>query len=313
MHISESDCCLIFCEVWVSVGGDWVLLLCNGVGEFRWEVFPPSPPPRILESLFFSGLNLRGEGWSSPEAQGGLNSLSGIFSSSESSFRNSSPPRRRLCASWADILWFSFWPQDVKRSTPTHFLPVVSQKFWDLFVELGISRECVEVGLRDMVSSSKVEYVQTGQLVVANYVKNTKAIGFLWGVFSICYAIIMLLVFFQPQWVGNNSATGPGYFNSWKHCAVSSVSSGGGGTSDSLSSPHCRGRLDDFSTIPNPPLRIATVLIGLSSLVACLSVFALILFICAPTVLAYHIVAWMQTVAGERFINVFELGNPIQE
>lgn len=143
-----------------------------------------------------------------------------------------------------------------------------------------------------MVSSSRVEYVQTGQLLVADYVKNTKAIGFLWGIFSICYAVITLIVFFQPQWVGNTSPTNPGYFNPWKHCAISSLSP------DSVTAPYCRGRLDDFSSIPNPSLRVATGLIGLSSLVACLSVFALILFVCAPTAVAYHIVAWMQTVAG---------------
>jgi hypothetical protein len=151
-----------------------------------------------------------------------------------------------------------------------------------------------------MVSSSKVEYVQSGQLLAATYVKNAKAIGFLWGVFSICYAIITLVVFIQPQWVGTSSPTSAGYFGPWKHCGVSSIVTETTTTSDFT----CRGRLDDFGSILNPAFRTATAFVGVSTLIASLSVFALVLFLCTPTTVAYHIVAWMQTIAG-RAISFF--------
>lgn len=35
----------------------------------------------------------------------------------------------------------------------------------------------------------------------ANYLRNSRAIGVLWAVFTMCYAIINVVVFVQPQWV----------------------------------------------------------------------------------------------------------------
>lgn len=61
----------------------------------------------------------------------------------------------------------------------------------------------------------------------------------------------------------------------------------------------CRGRLDDFSSIINPAFRVATVFMGLATLIAILSVFALVLFICAPARQSYFIIAMMQTIAGK--------------
>ncbi|CAG7824079.1 unnamed protein product [Allacma fusca] len=145
-----------------------------------------------------------------------------------------------------------------------------------------------------MVGSSKVEYVQSGQLIAATYVKNSKAIGFLWGVFSICYAIITVVVFIQPQWIGTRAPAATGYFGLWRHCAVSTIVTESTTTTEFL----CRGRLDDFSSLLNPAFRAATIFIGIATLVSILSVMALVLFVCAPTTIAYHIVAWMQTIAG---------------
>ena len=35
----------------------------------------------------------------------------------------------------------------------------------------------------------------------ANYLRNSRAIGVLWAVFTACYAIINVVIFVQPQWV----------------------------------------------------------------------------------------------------------------
>ncbi|CAL8125228.1 unnamed protein product [Orchesella dallaii] len=120
------------------------------------------------------------------------------------------------------------------------------------------------------------------------------AIGFLWGIFSICYAIITLVVFIQPQWVGTRSPASSGYFGLWRHCAVASVMTEMTTTSEFI----CRGRLDDFSSIINPAFRVATIFVGIAALVAVLSVFGLILFICAPARQAYFIIAMMQALAA---------------
>jgi len=118
---------------------------------------------------------------------------------------------------------------------------------------------------------------------------------------SVCYAIITLVVFIQPQWVGTRSPASSGYFGLWRHCAVASVMTEMSTTSEFI----CRGRLDDFSSIINPAFRVATIFVGIAALVAILSVFGLILFICAPARQAYFIIAMMQALAGNHSIFSF--------
>ncbi|XP_069971348.1 LHFPL tetraspan subfamily member 3 protein [Penaeus vannamei] len=48
-----------------------------------------------------------------------------------------------------------------------------------------------------------VEYLDQSQLYTTHYIRNSKAIGVLWGVFTICFAIINIVVFVQPQWIGD--------------------------------------------------------------------------------------------------------------
>lgn len=49
---------------------------------------------------------------------------------------------------------------------------------------------------------SKVEYVESSQMYATNYVRNSRAIGVLWGIFTICYAIIGVVAFVTPEWIG---------------------------------------------------------------------------------------------------------------
>jgi len=49
---------------------------------------------------------------------------------------------------------------------------------------------------------SKVEYVESSQMIATNFVRNSRAIGVLWGIFTICYAIIGVVAFVTPEWLG---------------------------------------------------------------------------------------------------------------
>jgi len=100
----------------------------------------------------------------------------------------------------------------------------------------------------------------------ANYLRNSRAIGVLWAVFTMCYAIINAVVFVQPQWLGDTETSkGTGYFGLWKSCRL--LQDG----QDLI----CEGRLDDFGTIATPAFRAATVFVGLSLVVIflCLASF----------------------------------------
>lgn len=124
----------------------------------------------------------------------------------------------------------------------------------------------------------------------ANYLRNSRAIGVLWAVFTMCYAIINVVIFVQPQWLGDTeSSKGTGYFGLWKSCRL--LQDG----QDLL----CEGRLDDFSSIQSPAFRAATVFIGLSVVVIflCLCSFLLFFFLHSSTV--FHVCGWFQAANGE--------------
>jgi hypothetical protein len=65
-------------------------------------------------------------------------------------------------------------------------------------------------------------------MYATNYIRNSKAIGVLWGIFTICYAIIGVVAFITPEWLGDLEHENPGRFGLWMRCSF-------GGTGNSLS------------------------------------------------------------------------------
>lgn len=52
-----------------------------------------------------------------------------------------------------------------------------------------------------------------------NYVRNSRAIAVLWGIFTVIYAILNVVVFIQPQWFGDTGLSPvPGFFGLWRVC-----------------------------------------------------------------------------------------------
>jgi hypothetical protein len=45
---------------------------------------------------------------------------------------------------------------------------------------------------------TKVEYVDPINVYATNYIRNSKAIAVLWGIFTICYSIISIVAFLSP-------------------------------------------------------------------------------------------------------------------
>ena len=96
------------------------------------------------------------------------------------------------------------------------------------------------------------------------YFQHSKSVGILWGVFTVCSAILNIVVFLQEEWVGETStAKSPGHFGLWRFCTVlsqsgdSSISSLGDSYSSSLPTEqeHCVGELANFGTIISPAFR----------------------------------------------------------
>ncbi|XP_041446811.1 LHFPL tetraspan subfamily member 4 protein isoform X1 [Xenopus laevis] len=131
---------------------------------------------------------------------------------------------------------------------------------------------------------------EASKLYHDNYMRNSRAIGVLWAIFTICFAIINVVVFIQPYWIGDSVNTPkPGYFGLFHYCV------GNGVANRELT---CRGSFTDFSTIPSGAFKAASffVLLSMVLILGCITCFALFFFCNTATV--YKICAWMQLFAA---------------
>merc|ERR1712061_94461 len=97
---------------------------------------------------------------------------------------------------------------------------------------------------RDRVAKmkSEINYHEQSHYYSTKFMRNSKAVGVLWGIFTVCYTVLIIVVFLQDQWIGDaENSKGPGNFGIWRWCVDSQD-----GTEI------CRGRLDDFGTILSP-------------------------------------------------------------
>lgn len=138
---------------------------------------------------------------------------------------------------------------------------------------------------------SKVEYVDSSHIYASNYVRNSKAIGVLWGIFTICYAIIVVVAFLTPEWMGDTSDSEyPGRFGLWKMCFY-------GGPSE-----ECLGWLGDPSSVPGLFFKLASGLAAFSILLASATILAIPLFLFLPSTILFKTSAWLQTFSGVSLI-----------
>ncbi|XDV25187.1 hypothetical protein PO909_029147 [Leuciscus waleckii] len=119
---------------------------------------------------------------------------------------------------------------------------------------------------------------EAAKIYQTNYVRNSRAIGVLWAIFTILFAIVNVVCFVQPYWIGDGMDTPQaGYFGLFHYCI-------GSGMSRDLT---CA-------------FKAASFFIGMSMVLvlSCIGCFALFFFCSTATV--YKICGWMQLAAGER-------------
>ncbi|MGH0127672.1 UNVERIFIED_CONTAM: hypothetical protein FKN15_017394 [Acipenser sinensis] len=131
---------------------------------------------------------------------------------------------------------------------------------------------------------------EAAKIYHTNYVRNARAIGALWAIFTVCFAIILVVCFIQPYWIGDSVNTPQaGYFGLFHYCIGNALTS----------ELTCKGSPLDFATIPSSAFRTAMFFVGIAMLliVGCIVCFGLFFFCNAATV--YKICAWMQLASGE--------------
>ena len=102
----------------------------------------------------------------------------------------------------------------------------------------------------------------TVQLLTTKYLRHSKSVAILWGIFTLCSAILNIVVFLQEEWVGHTqSSKSPGHFGLWRFCTILAESNGGSGSfAESVAglepeSVRCVGRLDNFASILSPGMK----------------------------------------------------------
>ncbi|KAL1275944.1 hypothetical protein QQF64_035567 [Cirrhinus molitorella] len=131
---------------------------------------------------------------------------------------------------------------------------------------------------------------EAAKIYQTNYVRNSRAIGVLWAIFTILFAIVNVVCFVQPYWIGDGMDTPQaGYFGLFHYCI-------GSGMSRDLK---CQGSFTEFSSIPSSAFKAASFFIGMSMVLvlSCIGCFAFFFFCSTATV--YKICGWMQLAAGE--------------
>ncbi|XP_078466518.1 LHFPL tetraspan subfamily member 4 protein [Lampetra planeri] len=127
---------------------------------------------------------------------------------------------------------------------------------------------------------------EAAQMYRTNYVRNSRAIGVLWSIFTICFAIITVVVFVQPYWVGDGPETPQAGFFGLVHRCV--------GTGPAKSDLRCEGSFMDFSSVPSGAFKAASFFVATSMVLASACVVCFALFFFCNTATVYKICAWMQ-------------------
>lgn len=127
-------------------------------------------------------------------------------------------------------------------------------------------------------------------MYATTYVRNSKGIGVLWAIFTICYAIIGVVAFVTPEWIGDVEAESPARFGLWSLCQADDTGE------------RCRGRLDEFGSIPSTAFQAATIFVGVAVFFALATLLAMVLFFFCQSTTVFHICGWMQIISGRSTI-----------
>lgn len=116
------------------------------------------------------------------------------------------------------------------------------------------------------------------------YIKS-RAMGVLWAVFTMSFAIINVIVLVQPQWLGDTELSrGTGYFGLWKSCRL--LQDG----QDLL----CHGKLNDLSSIQITAFKVSTIFVAISALLTLFCILAMLMFFFAHPCTVFQVCGWLQ-------------------
>uniref|UniRef100_A0A8B9V5G4 Tetraspan membrane protein of hair cell stereocilia n=1 Tax=Anas zonorhyncha TaxID=75864 RepID=A0A8B9V5G4_9AVES len=130
---------------------------------------------------------------------------------------------------------------------------------------------------------------EAARIYHTNYVRNARAMGVLWALFTLCFAILMVVTFIQPYWIGDSIDTPQaGYFGLFSYCIGNAL------TGELI----CKGSPLDFGTIPSSAFKTAMFFVGISTFLIIGSILCFSLFFFCNAATVYKVCAWMQLAAA---------------
>lgn len=135
------------------------------------------------------------------------------------------------------------------------------------------------------------------------YIRNSRLFGLVWFFLTLCVTLGVILVFIQPNWVGDTiESPNRGYFGLYRFCIRTVLGF----------EYYCFGTWTNFETLPNSPaLKASTVFIEICILLLFICIALYFLCICIKCERIFHICAWLQFICGRVKIinsnNVYKL------
>ncbi|XP_018322901.1 LHFPL tetraspan subfamily member 3 protein, partial [Agrilus planipennis] len=137
---------------------------------------------------------------------------------------------------------------------------------------------------------SKIEYVDSTQIYATSYARNSKAIGVLWAIFTICYGIIVVVSFITPEWIGVVEGENAGKIGLWSVCRAEEQGE------------MCKGKFYSFYELSNIAFVGASACVGIAVLTALLTICMMVLFLFCHSTTVYHICGWLQVFSALALI-----------
>ena len=151
--------------------------------------------------------------------------------------------------------------------------------------------------ISQIVKTEKMEvqyYSDITRAYHTNYVRNSRAIAVLWGIFTVCFALLNIVVFIQPQWFGDTiDSPEIGFFGLYEYCEKAQVAA----------DFSCKGEFTNFETILNGSFKASGFFVGASALLFLICTACLLLFFFLNTATVLQVCGWIQSVSGEYKIH----------
>uniref|UniRef100_UPI00358E6352 LHFPL tetraspan subfamily member 5 protein-like n=1 Tax=Myxine glutinosa TaxID=7769 RepID=UPI00358E6352 len=126
-----------------------------------------------------------------------------------------------------------------------------------------------------------------------SYVRNARAIGVLWAVLTLCFAVLCVVSFVQPFWIGDTDRSPQaGHFGLARYCLGDAVTQG----------LVCHGGFLDFSSVPSGAFKTAAFFVGTAMLLVLTSLVCLSLFFFCTAAAVYKVCAWLQLAAAALLV-----------